>query len=166
MILSCLFVASLIGGTPERWRSVHGWLSYHIPPDELEIDALHPHAVGAGHLSVLNNSLKSSVFPLPRVVSQHCVEATNYSLVMVTFAERWLCHLKTLSLNLALTLGCINPKIVNPDVTNPNPNPDPNSNPNPNNCGNESQQCATIGSGSVQSWILMSWLSVSLRIAS
>ena len=35
-----------------------------------------------------------------------------------------------------LTLGCINPKIVNPDVTNPNP--DSNSNPNPNNCGYES----------------------------
>ena len=33
--------------------------------------------------------------------------------------------IKTLSLNLALTLGCINP-----DVTNPNPNP--------NNCGYES----------------------------
>jgi len=32
---------------------------------------------------------------------------------------------------LALTLGFINPKIVNPDVTNPNPD----SNPNPNNCG-------------------------------
>ena len=52
--------------------------------------------------------------------------------------------LKTLSLNLALTLGCVNPKIVNPDVTNPNPdpnsnpNPDPNSNPNHNNCGYES----------------------------
>ena len=39
--------------------------------------------------------------------------------------------LKTLSLNLALTLGCLNPK-------NLNPNPDPNSNPYPNNCGYES----------------------------
>jgi len=36
---------------------------------------------------------------------------------------------------LTLTLGCLNPKIVNPDVTNPNP--DPNSNPNPNNCDYE-----------------------------
>ena len=41
--------------------------------------------------------------------------------------------LKTLSLNLALTLGCLNPKNLNT-----NPNPDPNSNPNPNNCGYES----------------------------
>ena len=47
-----------------------------------------------------------------------------------------LSDLKTLSLNLALTLGCVNPNIVNPDVTNPNT--DSNSNPNPNNCGYES----------------------------
>ena len=37
------------------------------------------------------------------------------------------------SLNLALTLGCLNPKNLNT-----NPNPDLNSNPNPNNCGYES----------------------------
>ena len=43
---------------------------------------------------------------------------------------------KTLSLNLALTLGCLNPKNLNPNVTNPNP--DPNCNPNPNNCDYES----------------------------
>ena len=42
----------------------------------------------------------------------------------------------TLTLNLALTLGCLNPKNLNPNVTNPNP--DPNCNPNPNNCGYES----------------------------
>ena len=35
--------------------------------------------------------------------------------------------IKTLSLNLALTLGCLNPKNLNT-----NSNPDPNSNPNPN----------------------------------
>ena len=29
---------------------------------------------------------------------------------------------ETLSLNLALTLGCLNPKILNPNITNPNPN--------------------------------------------
>ena len=34
--------------------------------------------------------------------------------------------IKTLSLNLALTLGCLNPKNLNHNVTNPNP--DPNSN--------------------------------------
>jgi len=39
--------------------------------------------------------------------------------------------IKILSLNLALTLGCLNP-----EVTNPNPNS--NSNPNPNNYGYES----------------------------
>ena len=37
---------------------------------------------------------------------------------------------KTLSLNLALTLGCLNPKNLNPSVTNPNPD----SNANPQNC--------------------------------
>ena len=31
--------------------------------------------------------------------------------------------------NLALTLGCLNPKILNPNVTNPNPN----------NCGNPAE---------------------------
>ena len=41
--------------------------------------------------------------------------------------ELWI---KTLSLNLALTLGYLNPKNLNPNVTNPNPNP--------NNCGYES----------------------------
>ena len=45
-------------------------------------------------------------------------------------------HVKPLSLNLALTLGCLNPKNLNPNVTSPNPKP--NSNPNPNNCGYES----------------------------
>jgi len=50
---------------------------------------------------------------------------------LLTFAERLMCHLKILNLNLALTLGCLNPK-------NLNPNPDPNSNPIPNNCGYES----------------------------
>ena len=43
-------------------------------------------------------------------------------------------RIKTVSLNLALTLGCVNPKIVNPDVTNPNAD----CNSNPNNCGYES----------------------------
>ena len=47
-----------------------------------------------------------------------------------------ICSIKTLSLNLALTLGCLNPKNLNPSVTNPNP--DHNSNPYPNNCGYES----------------------------
>ena len=34
------------------------------------------------------------------------------------------CHLKTLSLALALTLVCLNPEIPNPNLINPNlPNP-------------------------------------------
>ena len=47
-----------------------------------------------------------------------------------------LLHFKTLSLNLAQTLGYLNPQNLNLNVTNPNP--DPNSNPNTNNCGYES----------------------------
>ena len=43
-------------------------------------------------------------------------------------------NIKTPSLNLALTLGYLNPKILNPNHTNPNLN----SNQNPNNCGYES----------------------------
>ena len=36
--------------------------------------------------------------------------------------------LKILRINFVLTLGCLNPKNVNPN----DPNPDPNFNPNPN----------------------------------
>ena len=55
----------------------------------------------------------------------------GYMNTMAMGRDRDFLVIKTLSLNLALTLGCVNPKIVNPDVTNP----DSNSNPNPNNCG-------------------------------
>ena len=48
-----------------------------------------------------------------------------------------LCHLKTLKPKLDPNPNPnLNPKHLNPDVTNPNP--DSNLNPNPNNCGYES----------------------------
>ena len=68
---------------------------------------------------------------------------------------------------MALTLGCLNPKNLNPSVTKPNltltltltliivaMNPI------------KTQQNAEIWSGAVHSWILISWFSLSLRIAS
>ena len=57
-----------------------------------------------------------------------------YTANVLTFAERLLCHVKILSLNLALNLGCLNPKILKPNHTNPNQKP----NSNPNNCYFES----------------------------
>ena len=69
--------------------------------------------------------------PLPRL---HHHDMTIVELLATPCHNKvLLSHFKTLSLNLALTLGCLNPKNFNT-----NPNPDPNSNPNPNNCDYES----------------------------
>ena len=62
-------------GIKDSCNSFQEFLSYHISPDELAP------TVGTGHLSVPNNSIKSSVFPLLRVASPHWVEPTYYSLV-------------------------------------------------------------------------------------
>ena len=68
------------------------------------------------------------------MIRAHTLECTEKAQVSGTcILALMLLGVKTLSLNLALTLGCLNPKNLNT-----NPNPDPNSNPNPNNCGYES----------------------------